>query len=128
MVAGEKESFLIRVLVKKLKDAGYDAYFANWTVNDLNAGWEDAGLIALYAEEREHPGHDTLVFLKDKLDEDTKIVSVIGEKQDIKVITDVVPSDHLYKEYLDAFRANLKAQLDLIEVVDEESPDPKKKK
>lgn len=100
MVAGEKESFLIRVLVKKLKDAGYDAYFANWTVNDLNAGWEDAGLIALYAEEREHPGHDTLVFLKDKLDEDTKIVTVIGEKQDIKVITDVVPSDHLYKEYL----------------------------
>lgn len=28
MVAGEKESFLIRVLIKKLKDTGYDAYFA----------------------------------------------------------------------------------------------------
>ncbi len=41
---------------------------------------------------------------------------------------ELVEQRHLYKEYLDAFRANLKAQLDLIEVVDEESPDPKKKK
>ena len=36
MVAGEKESFLIRVLVKKLKDTGYDAYFASWNINEIN--------------------------------------------------------------------------------------------
>ena len=100
MVAGEKESFLIRVLIKKLKDSGYDAYFANWTVNDINSGWEDAGLIALYAEEREHPGEDALIFLKDKLNEDSKVVTVIGEKPDIKYITDRIPRELLYKEYL----------------------------
>lgn len=100
MVAGEKESFLIRVLIKKLKDSGYDAYFANWTVNDINSGWEDAGLIALYAEEREHPGEDALIFLKDKLNEDSKVVTVIGEKPDIKYITERIPRELLYKEYV----------------------------
>ena len=36
---------------------------------------------------------------------------------------ELIEQRHLYKEYLDAFRANLKAQLDRIEIVDEESPD-----
>ena len=30
----------------------------------------------------------------------------------------------LYREYIDAFKANLKSQLDLIEIVDEEGSDP----
>ncbi len=100
MIAGEKESFLIRVLVKKLKDNGYDAYFATWNINEINAGWEEAAIIALYAEEREHPGDDTLIFLKDKLNEDHKILTVIGEKPDIKYITDTVPTDLIFREYV----------------------------
>ena len=100
MVAGEKESFLIRVLVKKLKDAGYDAYFAPWSINDINAGWDEAAMIALYAEEREHPGDDVLIFLKDKLIEDSRLLAVIGEKPDIKYITDRIPADLIYKEYV----------------------------
>ncbi len=100
MVTGEKESFLIRVLIKKLKDSGYDAFFANWSVNDINSGWDDSALIALYAEEREHPGEDVLIFLKDKLNDDQKIVTVIGEKPDIKYITDRIPAQLIYKEYV----------------------------
>ena len=100
MVAGEKESFLIRVLVKKLKDAGYDAYFAPWNINDINAGWDESAMIALYAEEREHPGDDALIFLKDKLIEDSRLLAVIGEKPDIKYITDRIPADLIYKEYV----------------------------
>ncbi len=30
----------------------------------------------------------------------------------------------LYREYIDAFKANLKSQLDMIEIVDEENNDP----
>ena len=100
MITGEKESFLIRVLIKKLNDSGFDAYYAPWSVNDINAGWESCGFIALYAEEGEHPGEDTLIFLKDKLNEDSRIVMVIGEKPDIKYITDKVPSELIYREYV----------------------------
>ena len=100
MITGEKESFLIRVLVKKLTDAGYDAYFSNWSVNDINSGWESAAMIALYSEEGLHPGEDTLIFLRDKLTEDSKILTVIGEKPDIKYITDKLPSDLIHKEYV----------------------------
>ena len=57
-------------------------------------------MIALYAEERQHPGDDTLVFLKDKLSEDHKVMTIIGEKPDIKYITDTIPSDLIYKEYV----------------------------
>ena len=100
MVAGEKESFLIRVLIKKLKDTGYDAFFASWNINEINAGWEKASMMALYAEEGQHPGDDTLVYLKDKLSEDPKIMTIIGEKPDIKYITDTIPADLIYKEYI----------------------------
>ena len=30
----------------------------------------------------------------------------------------------LYREYIDAFKANLRSQLDMIEIVDEENNDP----
>ena len=37
---------------------------------------------------------------------------------------EIVEQKILYREYIDAFKANLKSQLDLIEIVDEESSDP----
>ena len=37
MVIGEKETFLIRVLVKKLNDSGFRAEFVPEDVNSINA-------------------------------------------------------------------------------------------
>ncbi len=99
MIAGEKETFLIRVLVKKLVDANYDAYFAPWTVNDINSGWDDAGMIILYVDEGDFPGEDTLVFLKDKIIEDSKVFMTIAEKTNMRYITDKIPRNLIYKEY-----------------------------
>ena len=52
-------------------------------------------------------------------------INVLAKKKKTVGLTEdeLVEQRHLYKEYLDAFRENLKSQLDLIEIVDEESPD-----
>ena len=55
----------------------------------------------------------------------TDRINVLAKKKKTVGLTEdeLVEQRHLYKEYLDAFRENLKSQLDLIEIVDEESPD-----
>ena len=48
MVIGSKESFIIRVLLKKVRDAGVACEFVTWDVNDINAKWEGTSLVALF--------------------------------------------------------------------------------
>ena len=40
LVLGEKETYLIRILLKKAKDAGLDCIFVKWDVNEIIANWE----------------------------------------------------------------------------------------
>lgn len=44
LVIGEKETFIIKVLLGKLKDAGITALFSKADVNDINEEWGDSGL------------------------------------------------------------------------------------
>ena len=37
IMVGGKESFIARVLIKKVCDAGVDCKFVTWRVNDINA-------------------------------------------------------------------------------------------
>ena len=50
MVIGEKESFFIKVLIRKLKEAGQNAFFCPAQVDEINKHWEEASLISYYME------------------------------------------------------------------------------
>ena len=47
LMLGKKESFIVRVLIKKIQDAGVNCVFVPCTIDDINANLKDAGLITL---------------------------------------------------------------------------------
>ena len=99
IVIGEKESFLIRVLVKKLIDSGLNSVYAQSDVNAINAEWEDVAIVVYYAETDEAPHKDVLQFLNDKLNDEFKKIIIIGEKNDVDTIKSGLSSEVIYKEF-----------------------------
>ena len=100
LLIGEKETFLIRVLLKKIQDSGLDCQFVNWNINAINYAWPGSELVTLYMDEGERPPEDVLHFLTDKMSEENVMMIPIGEKNDMQVILDRVPGDLIYKSFL----------------------------
>ena len=100
LMVGEKESFIVKVMIKKIIEAGVDCSFARWTVNDVNAALgPDVALITMYLGEDEHPSNEILRFLHDKLtDMDEKMI-VIGSGPEMDHVIDRVSGDLIYKVF-----------------------------
>lgn len=97
MILGLKETFIIRVLVKKLKDAGMEAKFVPATLNDINKSWNENCLITYYMETHEQIAGEVLRFLSDKLRDTESQMLLIGEPDDTRHAADNLPGDFLYK-------------------------------
>lgn len=82
MLIGEKESFLIRVLMKKLKEAGITAFFVNTDINRIAPLWSRAAVVIYYLDNAETVKPDLLHYLHDRLTESGIKVALIGEKTD----------------------------------------------
>ena len=100
IITGEKESFLVRVLLKKIKDTGVDCVFSRWDINEINSRWEGTFLVTVFMDREERPGKDVLHFLHDKLEEEGNRMIVIGEPEDIKYVCDNVSKDQIYKTFI----------------------------
>jgi CheY-like chemotaxis protein len=96
---GEKETFLVRVLLEKTKLAMVDCKFVHFDVNSINANWEGTNLVILYMEEGEKPQEDVLHFLIDKLRENGTQMIPIGEKNEVVYLADHVSGDLIYKTF-----------------------------
>ncbi len=86
MIIGEKESFLIRTLCKKLSDAGYEAFFANADVNSIADKWDKARFIIYYPDAQSKPKQVVLHYLKDTLTETDKNIILVGERSETEEI------------------------------------------
>ena len=82
MIIGEKESFLILTLCKKLADAGYEAFFSKADVNSIADGWDKAEVIIYYLDVQNKPMQVVLHYLKDKLTESNKSIILVGERNE----------------------------------------------
>ena len=100
IVTGSKESFLVRVLVKKLKDADMDSEFVPWTVNDINARWNGTDLITIFMDTGERPGSEVLQFLIDRMTDEAKHLILIGEDRDVELVRGQVPADMIYRAFV----------------------------
>ena len=58
IVVGEKESFIARVLVNKVKETGIECEFVHWKISDINEKIEGASLITLYMDDGVRPHED----------------------------------------------------------------------
>ena len=99
LITGEKDSFLIRVLVKKIQDSGMDCEFIPWNINDVNSKWEDTNLLAMYMIDGARPSESFLHFLADKLVDDDIITFPIGDKSDVDYVLNNLSKDSVFKSY-----------------------------
>ena len=100
MVLGEKETFVIRILMKKMGDAGIGSEFVPLSVNDINTKWKECSLITIYMDEHAKAGRDILHFLADKAMEDGKLMIAIGDEDNVRYMCDHVPGELLYKTFV----------------------------
>ena len=97
LIVAEKETFLVRVLVKKTKDAGVNCEFVPWKIDEINRAFEGTVMVTVFMDSGIRPNSDTLHFLMDKLSEDDDKMIVIGEPDDIRFVCDNVRGDLVYK-------------------------------
>ncbi len=96
---GEKESFIIRVLINKIEGAGIDCSFVPFRINDIEKAKADDTLIALYIDDDMKLKEDVLHYLSDSLEEKNAQMILIGEHRDIAVVSDVIPGDIIYRTF-----------------------------
>ncbi len=97
MIIGEKESFIIRVLLKKIADAGLDAKFVIPDLNDINKIWDETDIVTFYMESDNKLPDDVERFIIDKLEDDEKEMVVIGEPGEVEGATKNIPKELIYK-------------------------------
>ncbi|MBO4337105.1 MAG: response regulator [Lachnospiraceae bacterium] len=99
IVVGEKETFVPRVLVKKVQDAGVDCRFVPWIVNDINSNLNESTLITLYMDEDVRPPEDVLHFLIDAAEEKGLQMIIVGEQNDVRQIKEKVSPNMVYTTF-----------------------------
>ena len=100
MLIGEKESFLIRVLLKKLAEANLKAFFVPAKITNIDAAFRRASVLTYYLDNSEHVKPDLMHYLADKLTETDKKIAFIGEKSDAEETVGYLPSDLILKTFL----------------------------
>ncbi len=96
---GEKESFISRVLLKKVQEAGAGCDFVPWTIDAINSHIDTASLVALFMEEGERPNDGVLHYLSDTMDEKGLQILVIGEQPDIRDVLDRISPGLVYRTF-----------------------------
>ena len=99
LIIGEKESFIVRVLMKKILDAQIGCEFAHWDVDTVNDKWLGVNLVTLYLDDLERPDDKVLHFIGDRLAETGIPMIAIGERNDLQYVLDRVRGDLIYKVF-----------------------------
>ncbi len=97
MIIGEKESFFIKVLVRKIIDGGFQAFYVPDTLDTINQNFERADIVVYYMEPGEIIGFDIERFLIDSLQDKDKKIILVGDPVDIKPAEEKFPADVVYK-------------------------------
>lgn len=96
---GEKETFIARVLIKKVQDAGIDCSFVPNRIDLINDYLEQVSLLTLFMDEGERPDEKLLHFLTDSLDEKGLKIILVGERADVQYTLDRLPGDLIFKTF-----------------------------
>lgn len=94
MLIAVKESFLVRVLIKKLNENKFNAFFVPCRINAIELNFDKADTIVYYLDNSEHFQSDIVHYLTNKLISANKKIAFVGEKNDAEDIHEMMP-DHL---------------------------------
>lgn len=96
LVIGEKESFIVRVLVSKAVDAGINCEYVPCKINAINKSLEGVSLITLYMDDNNLPAEDVMHYLTDIMEEKGIQMILIGEQIDLQNMQGQIPEDLIY--------------------------------
>lgn len=99
ILIGEKESFIARVLINKVKDAGADCGFVPAAIDDIYENIDRAGLITLFLADEERPHEDVLHYLTESMEERDLQMIVVGEKDDVTYISEHVRAELIFQVF-----------------------------
>ncbi len=99
MIIGEKESFIVRVLIQKAESTGCETTFVNFNIDDINEHIAKEPLITLYLDDNVLLHEDVIHFLVDSMEEHNLQMIVIGEQRDMEAIEGHIPEELIYEVF-----------------------------
>ncbi len=100
MVIAGKESFMVRALVKKIKDSGFEAVVVKDDVNSVHAAWDSADVYTYYLETSEKVNMKLITFMKDQLSATGSKLVLIGEKSDAGIVREKMNPSLILETFL----------------------------
>lgn len=97
LIIGEKETFIIRVLMKKLQEANIDPYFSPADVDDISKEWNDAELMTFYLEKGEKLSEELEQFIGDHMRDSSKQIILIGDPVDTDELAKKIPKELIFR-------------------------------
>ncbi len=97
LIIGDKETFIIRVLIKKLQEADISPTFALTDINDISGKVADADLFTFYLEKDEKISEELGQFIKDLMTDKGKQAIIIGDPADTEELEKRMPKECIYK-------------------------------
>lgn len=92
---GSASSFIINAVRDSLKEAGFECVFCNLDVSEVSRISDKPDTFFIYADEKAAGETEALVYIRDLCMEEDKKIYLIGYADELKTITDMIPTDCL---------------------------------
>jgi len=92
---GETSSFIVNAVRDGLKDAGFECDFCKLDINEINKVDDKPDMFFIYADEKAVQETEALIYIKDICMEEDKKIFLVGYAEELKIITDMIPSECL---------------------------------
>lgn len=92
---GETSSFIINAVRDGLKDVGFECSFCKLNVTDISKVSDKPDMFFIYADETSVQETEALIYIRDVCMEEDKRIYLVGYSEELKVITDMIPTECL---------------------------------
>jgi len=99
MIMADRESFVVKALIKKVGDAGYEATYVSPDINELNRVWDKNELLVYYMDTNDRLTSDVERFVIDKLLDSEIDFILIGDPGDTRPLTEHMPKNLILKTF-----------------------------
>lgn len=99
MMLGDKESFFIKVLIKKMKQSGIEAMYVHADTQSIEAALDKCGIASYYMENGEIIKDEVLDCLNDRLAKSGKQLILIGEPSETGAVLEKISKELVYKTF-----------------------------
>ncbi len=96
----EKETFMVRVLENKIKEAGFDCDFCGWDEKELASKWSELAHAVIYTDNGGVPPEKIISQINDRMMNDNTRVSLVGDKNNVKALSDKLQNVLIYKKFI----------------------------